>query len=436
MNYDYYSFNPKVIKWQWQAMKKIYKCQDNLVMALLDGTLGSAKSALCAWLILDHCVEFSDAVAVYGRRSERDLKKSAFLELQNLVTKTWGEKANSWINLSTLSFKFPWGARIESATWGDRKWDKFKSQNYSAGWIEEGTENSSEDWIELSASFLPRIGRINKNNSGVKRNILLISTNPESPDHYLYKTFIDGETGLRFRSHMRDNPFLPDDYYNRLKATMTKKMFERNADGEWNYASAGDSIYYAFSDDNIVAPRLIDKSKPLMVSFDFNASDGKPMSCSIAQKIGKEYFVISEIIIPDGKTIHVLKEIESRGYLDCMLYIYGDASGVHKDTRSFGNDFTIIQEFLRSKKAKFEMRVLKSNPLVKARHNSVNTMFENANNHRRLFICSNCIVTIKGLRLTRFKKGTEIEDDNNEYQHITTALGYMIYYETILESYN
>ena len=58
-------------------------------------------------------------------------------------------------------------------------------------WLEEGTENDNEDFEQLATYLFPRIGRINKNNSNVQRNAIIISTNPDSPDHYLYKYFIE-----------------------------------------------------------------------------------------------------------------------------------------------------------------------------------------------------------------------------------------------------
>ena len=436
MNYDYYSFDPLTIKPQWEAMQKYYQCEDELIMMLMHGTLGSAKSALCAWLILDHCVEFSNAKACYGRRSMQDLRKSAFSEIESLVIKTWGHEhdVTKWINYTNKSFEFPWGATIESVTWGDGKFDKFKSQNYSMLWLEEGTENDNEDFEQLATYLFPRIGRINKNNSNVQRNAIIISTNPDSPDHYLYKYFIEKKLGLEQFSHMRDNPFLPSNYYERLKDTMTHAMLKRNGDGEWNYATSGEAIYYAYSEANNIQEYIPDRSLPLRITFDFNATNDKPMSCLIGQVKDKKLYCFDEILITNGKTIQVMQELDNRGYLkDWKVWIYGDASGVHKDTRTFSNDFEIIKDYMRSKGYWFELDVMKANPLIKARHNAVNTLLLNAKNESKILITDKCQVLRRGLRDTRFKKGTSIEDDNNAYQHITTALGYMAYLFLIRE---
>ena len=435
MNYDYYSFNPLIIKSQWEAMQKFYQHEEDFVMMLIHGTLGSAKSALGAWLILDHCVNYSDARACYGRRSMQDLRKSAFNEIESLVTRTWGQDhdVSKWINYTNKSFEFPWGATIESATWGDGKFDKFKSQNYSFLWIEEGTENDNEDWEELATYLLPRIGRINKNNSNVEKNAVIITTNPDSPDHYLYKYFLEKKLGLEQFSHMRDNPFLPENYYERLKDTMTHAMLARNGDGVWNYASSGEAIYYAYSETNHIDEFIPRNDLPLRISFDFNASDGKPMSCLISQIVDKKVYCFDEILINNGKTIQVMEELKNRGYLKYKVWIYGDASGVHKDTRTFSNDFEIIKDFLRKEGTWFELDVMRANPLIKSRHNAVNTLLLNAKNESKILISAKCQTLRRGLRDTRFKKGTSIEDDNNTYQHITTALGYMAYIFLIRE---
>ena len=84
---------------------------------------------------------------------------------------------------------------------------------------------------------------------------------------------------------MKDNSFLPSNYYERLKDTMTHAMLKRNGDGEWNYATSGDSIYYAYSDANNIQKYIPDRSLPLRITFDFNATDNKPMSCLIGSSL-------------------------------------------------------------------------------------------------------------------------------------------------------
>ena len=87
----------------------------------------------------------------------QDLRKSAFSEIENLVIKTWGNEHDviKWINYTNKSFEFPWGPTIESVTWGDGKFDKFKSQNYSMLWLEEGTEMTMKTLSNWQHIYFP-----------------------------------------------------------------------------------------------------------------------------------------------------------------------------------------------------------------------------------------------------------------------------------------
>jgi hypothetical protein len=99
-------------------------------------------------------------------------------------------------------------------------------------------------------------------------------------------------------------------------------------------------------------------------------------------------------------------------------------------TRSIKSDYDIIEGFLSkySKTLNFEMRVPRSNPPLRRRHNLVNAYFSNENNQVRLLVYDKWVD--KGFRLTAFKKGSGlIEDDNLPEQHVTTAIGYMIDYD-------
>ena len=52
---------------------------------------------------------------------------------------------------------------------------------------------------------------------------------------------------------------------------------------------------------------------------------------------------------------------------------------------------------------------MRANPLIKARHNAVNTLLLNAKNESKILITDKCQVLRRGLRDTRFKKAQTLK---------------------------
>ena len=68
-----------------------------------------------------------------------------------------------------------------------------------------------------------------------------------------------------------------------------------------------------------------------------------------------------------------------------------------------------------------------ANPPIRTRHIMMNGQLKNANGKTNIKITKNCKFCIKGLRLSKLKDGGNyIEDDSDDFQHITTAMGYAV----------
>ena len=133
----------------------------------------------------------------------------------------------------------------------------------------------------------------------------------------------------------------------------------------------------------------------------------------------------------------MLDELQSQGYFDLgmRIRIFGDATGAARSTQSLHSNYDIIKNYLANyvdklgRRLNFEMKVPRSNPPIRSRHNIVNSYLKNGNNQARLFVYKYAQKLDEGLRLTKLKKGADYqEDDANDYQHVTTALGYWINY--------
>jgi hypothetical protein len=158
------------------------------------------------------------------------------------------------------------------------------------------------------------------------------------------------------------------------------------------------------------------------------------MSSCAYQYINDEFHIFDKVVIQGARTLDVMDEWFDKGYFqrNQEIIIHGDATGKHRDTRSISSDWDLIKKFLSNIPGlRFRMEVPQSNPPIRTRHARVNSYCLNETGKTRLFVYKGCEIIDEGLRLTAFKKGANmVEDDSFPAQHITTALGYGIVYDT------
>jgi len=316
-------------------------------------------------------------------------------------------------------------SEIICRSWSDKRYKKLRSLELSGAGIEELTENDPREFEGFYKELRARVGRL----PHVKENIIICATNPDAPSHPAYDYFINTDNKLRhvYYSVTTDNPFLPKTYINQLLETFTKMEARRMIYGEWLELKQ-EVIYYEFSDDNIINSYNIDPRYPICLCYDFNIGDGKPMSACLFQKVKGCFYFFDECVIHTARTYDTLDDMKMRGIFDypCKYIVHGDASGKNRDTRSIKTDYSIIEEFLANNDNNYEIDVPLANPPVRKRHNLMNGLMKNAMGQNRIFIAKDkCPTLIKGFKLTKLKEGGKyIEDDRDEWQHITTAAGY------------
>jgi hypothetical protein len=208
--------------------------------------------------------------------------------------------------------------------------------------------------------------------------------------------------------------------------------------GRWVEVSS-DGVYHQYdrSQNYIDAHYEIDTALPVILTWDFNIGEGKPLSVAVCQYRPSDdtFHVGFEVVIEGMRTEDSCEELAGRGLLDFPTdyIVCGDATGKHKDTRSRRSDYEIIVDFLSNYKSRhggqvaFQKLVPLANPPVRDRHNLVNAYLCNAEGRRRLFVYKDAPTVDKGLRLTRLlDSGRYIEDDSKPYQHVTTSIGYAV----------
>lgn len=426
-------FDPTLIPFHMDVIKLVRRDWDysrGPCEILLSGSIGSGKSLLLAHLVVTHALMNPGAGVMVGRRTLKDLKNTLWATILKHC-----EWLGAYYNRSDMKISLPNGSIIYATSWDDAgSVDKFRSYELSCAAVEELTENESPEFYE---EIRMRIGRC----PGVQENFMVSATNPGAPSSWAYKYFLDSDNPNRkvFYSKSAENPFLKPWYIQSLRETLDPKMARRMLEGEW-LEIASEVIYYAFSEENVIKGYEVNPRYPIGMAYDFNIGDGKPMSCVIFQHIDKKFYFFKEYVIEGSRTLDILEEAYEDGLFNYPVPkfdIYGDASGKSRDTRSRKSDYSIIADFLsnvmavgpdgREKRIVHEMKVPMSNPPIRTRHNFVNSQLKNSLGGVSLYIDERCKVLIEGMRLTAFKKGAAmIEDDSKRYQHSTTALGYAV----------
>lgn len=396
---------------------------------LLSGSVGSSKSLLLAHIGIRHCIENKHATVMLGRRALPDLKATLYKKII--------EHAQSLDPLlykphdSVARVEFRNGSNMIARSWADKHYLKMRSLELSAALFEELTENYGDDADAYHEGKM-RVGRL----PHVKQPIIVSATNPDSPSHWVYKHFIEPNSGGNkhptrhvYYSRTEDNPFLPSQYIDQLKRDLDPKMARRMLYGEW-IEIRDEVIYYAYNSDKQYSK---DNWRPrddttIMISFDFNIGLGKPMSAvAMAYEDGK-FHVFAEVIIDGARTEDVMEEFFERKIITPGRFyeIDGDASGKNRSTNSKRSDYDIIRESLDRAGIQYAYKVRLSNPPIRQRHNLVNAYCLNDLGQVRLFV-HNCPTVDEGLRLTALKKGANIvENDDFRAQHVTTAVGYCL----------
>lgn len=428
-------FSPDVIPWQRNVVDLVNKYDYSLgnLEILLSGSVGSAKSVLCAHLVVVHCLTFAGAGAGVCRRSMPDLKKTLWLEILNHISEDLVEDKDYFVNKVDMTITFSNGSIIYGLSWADKKYMKFRSLSLSMLVIEEIVENNDDDQ-EAFKQLKARLRR----RPWVPQNILIAATNPDEPNHWVYNYFILPNLKSQhlnryvFYSRTEDNPFLDPVYVEQLRRDYSPKEVERYLNGQW-ISLRGETIYYEYNTQKQYLDSVIyelKKDLPVYLCFDFNIGQGKPMSsCMFQEDKDGLIHVFKESIVDGGRTLSVMEDYHGRDAFSGItkVFIAGDRNGSNKDTRGPLSDYDIIKKWLVENGIQWEFRVPGANPPLRERHNKVNAYCKNSEGKTRLFLYKGCKVTDEGMRLTKLKDASSyIEDDSKSYQHVTTALGYGI----------
>lgn len=407
---------------------------DNHRYAVIYGGSGSGKSVACAQKLVLRCINetgtkdepsFRHNFAVI-RKFKTTVKDSVYAEIK-IAIDSFGLSRYVKCNDSYHEFKFMNGARIFCCGLDDQ--EKIKSIRLTGIWMEEATEFEERDFDQLTLRLRGKMPYYKQ---------IILSFNPIDESHWikakLFDNRIDKFTYTLF-SNYKDNHHLDEQYKEMLEEQFryNKNMYRIYVLGEWGRVETGSEYYFNFSyDKHVVQNVSYISGYPLHISFDFNVNPY--ISATVGQIYrrtmtdGKSYYfvrIIDEFALenPHNTTErlceHIIKKYENE--LKQGVYIYGDATGKNKSTKSNISDYDIIEYYFRKYMNNASMRVPKANPMIKKRRNFINKLLYGGFNIEYQ-ISPNCKKLIND-----FQVAIEEQDGSKKKQMAKDPLSHVIY---------
>lgn len=248
---------------------------------------------------------------------------------------------------------------------------------------------------------------------------------PDGLNHY-YRLCQKAETGADKNSkvfHWKSSEILPPDVIQAAKENMSAEQY--NQEFNASFETATGRIYNGYSPENYTA-ELIQPHEQLLWFHDFNFT---PMSSGIGVIRDGALYILDEIILRSAIARQSAQEFIDRyeSHQNKHVIIYGDPAGRAGEKHGHASDYTEMEALLKSNNWKFTRKVKLAAPAIRDRQNAVRAKICNANGHRSLFVNPiKCPYSHEGLSTVQFKEGSTFLEQESDYQHITTAIGYCV----------
>jgi len=214
-----------------------------------------------------------------------------------------------------------------------------------------------------------------------------------------------------------DNPHLPQDFIERLKANYDPSLLQAYLNGEFTNLTTG-QVYDRFDRAKHVITDIPNvEDEPLRVGVDFNIGN---MSAVIAVRLGNQLLLIDEV--SGAHDTDALAQEIRRRFPDRRIYAYPDASGGNRSTNASQTDIQILEGY------GFTNQSPRSNPPIRDRVASVQALLENGKGEVRLQVAANCKRTIECLELQSYTEKGDPDKDAG-YDHLNDGLGYLVWRE-------
>jgi len=267
----------------------------------------------------------------------------------------------------------------------------------NAAWI--GADEIDTSKTEIARRAVEKfLGRLR---AGERRQLGMFST----PEGFgiLYNLFVEqGDKNDRalYRAKSTDNPHLPADFIDGMRENYPPAMLKSYLDGEFTnltQASVYPEFDRALNASTINAPTERDT---IYIGVDFNVN-----RCwlAVCVQLADGIHVIAEHIARDTPAvISTILEHYGAWVEHNQLVVCPDASSQSRSTKDAG-----ISDFGLMKQAGLRMQTQASNPFIRDRVLTVNSLILNAKGERRLYVHPDCKGMIKGLEQHAYDQDTQ-----------------------------
>ena len=242
---------------------------DSVDDVVYGGAAGGGKTFLAGLALTMTALQYPGSKQFLGRKELKTLMLTSYITLTQKVFPVFDiQHGVDWSldgKYNVVNFKN--GSSINlldlAYTPADPLYDRFGSHEYTKGWIEEASEVDFKAYDVLKS----RVGRHNSFNGVDIHSKLGLSLNPsqEWPYRLFYSPWkkagkpstplvsfsaqVEGKqvdrTFVFIQALYKDNPFTAQEYQKNLATIVDPVLKQRLMDGDWEYASAQDTLFDA-----------------------------------------------------------------------------------------------------------------------------------------------------------------------------------------------
>ena len=298
-------------------------------------------------------------------------------------------------------------------------WQRIIGTN--AAWI--GADEIDTSKTEIARRAVEKfLGRLR---AGSRRQLGMFST-PEGFGilHSLFVEEGDKPDRQLYRAKSTDNPHLPADFIDGMRENYPEALLQSYINGE--FCNLTQAAVYPEFDRELNASEVDAPSKNDVVWVGVDFSVDRSWMCCIVQRADGLH-VFKEMIARDTPGVIEAIRSEFQPWVDHgQLIVCPDASSQSRSTKNAG-----ISDFGLMKQAGLRLQTQASNPFIRDRVLSVNTLIRNAKDERQLHVHPSCKGMIKGLEQSAYDKATQqpVKGDGgpDDLTGQMDALGYAVW---------
>ena len=341
-----------------------------------------------------------------------DLKRLCF-------TSVLGDRS---VSESELQIRLPNGSTISLV--GLDQPQRMEGVLWIGGVIDEIADVREGAWQE---NISPALDTFNPLKPGYRPWCWLIGV-PDGLNHYYEMAEYartSGDADWKLYTWMSSD-ILPPDVIEAAKRRMSPRQYRQEYEASFETASG--RVYEDYGPHNYTK-EVIKPHEQIMWHHDFNFT---PMSSGIGVRRGNDFYILDEIILTSATSRQSAIEFveKYKNHANRKVIIYGDPAGRAGEKHGHASDYTEMEQVLRANNWQVERRVKPAAPAIKDRQNSVRAKIRNAAGQTSLFVnIDKAKYAHKGLATVQIKKGSTFLEEDSDYQHITTAIGYCVDHE-------